>query len=97
MVAELLDKNADIEGRVEASGRVESLFQQGVDFPGLAIEGIAGRAGLVLCGLYGEPPEVLGRLVHGLRLIEPDSLAFQHLIRADHQSAGMPARDMQRL
>lgn len=28
-----------------------------------ALEGVAGRAGLVLCGLYGEPPEVLERLV----------------------------------
>lgn len=28
-----------------------------------ALEGVAGRAGLVLCGLYGEPPELLGRLV----------------------------------
>jgi adenosine deaminase len=28
-----------------------------------ALEGLDGRAGLVLCGLYGEPPEVLGRLV----------------------------------
>ncbi len=28
-----------------------------------ALEGAAGRAGLVLCGLYGEPPEVLRRLV----------------------------------
>lgn len=28
-----------------------------------ALAGAAGRAGLVLCGLYGEPPEVLARLV----------------------------------
>ena len=28
-----------------------------------ALEGAAGRAGLVLCGLYGEPPEVFDRLV----------------------------------
>jgi adenosine deaminase len=28
-----------------------------------AIEGCAGRAGLILCGLYGEPPAVLDRLV----------------------------------
>ena len=28
-----------------------------------ALEGVAGRAGLVLCGLYGEPPEVLDGLV----------------------------------
>lgn len=27
------------------------------------LEGIAGRAGLLLCGLYGEPPEVLDALV----------------------------------
>jgi adenosine deaminase len=28
-----------------------------------AVEGAAGRAGIVLCGLYGEPPEVLESLV----------------------------------
>src|SRR5262249_38079416 len=28
-----------------------------------ALEGAAGRAGIVLCGLYGEPPEVLHALV----------------------------------
>lgn len=28
-----------------------------------ALEGIAGRAGLILCGLYGEPPDVLKELV----------------------------------
>lgn len=28
-----------------------------------ALEGLAGRAGLLLCGLYGEPPEVLSNLV----------------------------------
>lgn len=28
-----------------------------------AIEGCAGRAGIILCGLYGEPPSVLAKLV----------------------------------
>ena len=28
-----------------------------------ALEGLAGRAGLILCGLYGEPPALLERLV----------------------------------
>ncbi|MBS2033234.1 MAG: amidohydrolase family protein [Deltaproteobacteria bacterium] len=28
-----------------------------------ATSGVAGRAGLILCGLYGEPPELLNRLV----------------------------------
>jgi adenosine deaminase len=28
-----------------------------------ALEGIAGRAGLILCGLYGEPPSLLDQLV----------------------------------
>jgi adenosine deaminase len=32
-----------------------------------ALEAVAGRAGLVLCGLYGEPPAVLGRLVAAAR------------------------------
>lgn len=33
------------------------------DFVAAALEGIDGRAGLLLCGLYGEPPSVLERLV----------------------------------
>ena len=32
-------------------------------FVDAAVDGLAGRAGLILCGLYGEPPEVLDRLV----------------------------------
>jgi adenosine deaminase len=32
-----------------------------------AVEGAAGRAGIVLCGLYGEPPSVLERLVLAAR------------------------------
>jgi len=28
-----------------------------------ALEGLAGRGGLILCGLYGEPPDLLSRLV----------------------------------
>ena len=32
-------------------------------FVDAALEGIAGRAGLLLCGLYGEPPALLQRLV----------------------------------
>ena len=28
-----------------------------------AVEGAAGRAGIILCGLYGEPPEVMHKLV----------------------------------
>jgi len=33
------------------------------DIVDAALEGIAGRAGLILCGLYGESPDVLMRLV----------------------------------
>ena len=33
------------------------------DIVDAALEGVAGRAGLILCGLYGEPPEVLDALV----------------------------------
>ena len=33
------------------------------DFVDAALAGIDGRAGLLLCGLYGEPPSVLDRLV----------------------------------
>jgi adenosine deaminase len=32
-----------------------------------ALEGIDGRAGLILCGLYGEPPSVFNRLVETAR------------------------------
>lgn len=32
-----------------------------------ALEGLAGRGGLILCGLYGEPPAVLERLVEVAR------------------------------
>lgn len=32
-----------------------------------ALEGLAGRAGLILCGLYGEPPAVLEALVEAAR------------------------------
>jgi len=32
-----------------------------------ALEGVAGRAGLILCGLYGEHPQVLGELVEAAR------------------------------
>lgn len=32
-----------------------------------ALEGLAGRAGLILCGLYGEPPTVLEHLVEVAR------------------------------
>ena len=31
------------------------------------LEGIDGRAGLILCGLYGEPPSILSRLVDAAR------------------------------
>ena len=33
------------------------------DIVDAALEGVAGRAGLILCGLYGEPPSVLEQLV----------------------------------
>jgi adenosine deaminase len=32
-----------------------------------ALEGVAGRAGIILCGLYGEPPAVLESLVEAAR------------------------------
>src|SRR5512137_1757669 len=42
MVTDLLDDNGDIERGVEAGRRVEGLFQQGVDLPGLPVERVAG-------------------------------------------------------
>jgi adenosine deaminase len=42
--------------QLHKGGSIESIIDA-------ALEGIAGRAGLILCGLYGEPPSLLGELV----------------------------------
>jgi adenosine deaminase len=42
--------------QLHGSGPIEA-------FVDAAVEGAAGRAGVILCGLYGEPPELLERLV----------------------------------
>jgi adenosine deaminase len=46
--------------QLHPGGSVEAIVES-------ALEGIDGRAGLVLCGLYGEPPETLLRLVEAAR------------------------------
>ncbi len=43
VIADLLNDNRNVEGGVEPGRRVEGLFQQGVDLPGLALQRIAGR------------------------------------------------------
>ncbi len=42
MVADLLDDDRNIKRRIETGRRIESLLEQGIDLPGLAIERIAG-------------------------------------------------------
>ena len=42
VVDDLLNNDGHIEGGVETGRRVEGFFQQGVDFPGFAFQGIAG-------------------------------------------------------
>ena len=49
----LLDERADW---VHHGGTVEAIVDA-------ALEGAAGRAGIILCGLYGEPPKILNKLV----------------------------------
>ena len=44
MIADLLNDNADVDGCVETSGRVECFLEQQVDVPGLSVGGI--RCGL---------------------------------------------------
>jgi adenosine deaminase len=55
-------------------------------FVDAALEGAAGRAGLILCGLYGEPPEVLDSLVE----IARSRAAVVGIDLAGGPSAGRP-------
>jgi adenosine deaminase len=59
------DAEADGVGTLEIRFAPQ-LHPDGGPTPGIvdaALDGIAGRAGLILCGLYGEPPMVLSALV----------------------------------
>jgi adenosine deaminase len=66
------------------------------------LDGIAGRAGLILCGLYGEPPSLLSRLVEvaqtrpgvvGIDLAGGPSPADRHVLE-DYAPAFARARDL---
>ena len=59
-------ENAAAEGVTTLELRFAPQLHRGAPLEAVvdaALEGIDGRAGLLLCGLYGEPPDVLERLV----------------------------------
>jgi adenosine deaminase len=65
VAAEICD-DAQSEGVTTLEIRFAPQLHRGAPLEALvdaALEGIAGRAGLILCGLYGEPVQLLGSLV----------------------------------
>jgi adenosine deaminase len=65
-VASEMCGDAAVEGVTTLEIRFAPQLHRGAPLEAIidaAVEGAAGRAGLILCGLYGEPPEVLARLV----------------------------------
>jgi len=65
-VADEICADARSEGVTTLEVRFAPQLHQGATLPAIvdaALEGLAGRAGLVLCGLYGESPAVLHALV----------------------------------
>ncbi len=65
-VANEMCEDAMAEGVTTLEIRFAPQLHEGGDIEAIvdaAVEGIAGRAGLILCGLYGEPPSVLDALV----------------------------------
>ena len=65
-VASEICEDAAGEGVTSLEVRFAPQLHQGAPVEAVvdaAIAGVAGRAGLILCGLYGEPPEVLEGLV----------------------------------
>lgn len=65
-VAAEMCEDADAEGVTTLEIRFAPQLHPGAplaDIVDAALEGIAGRAGLILCGLYGEPPDLLHALV----------------------------------
>jgi adenosine deaminase len=69
-VAAEICEDAHAEGVTTLEIRFAPQLHRGADVATIidaALAGIAGRAGLVLCGLYGEPPEVLEELVDAAR------------------------------
>jgi len=69
-VAAEICEDATKDGVTSLEVRFAPQLHRGASIPTIvdaAIEGLDGRAGLVLCGLYGEPPEVLLSLVDAAR------------------------------
>lgn len=65
-VAAEICEDAAADGVVALEIRFAPQLHAGASNPAIvdaALEGIDGRAGLILCGLYGEPPELLSELV----------------------------------
>ncbi|MBK8254896.1 MAG: adenosine deaminase family protein [Polyangiaceae bacterium] len=65
-VASEMCEDAEAEGVTSLEIRFAPQLHQGAPIASIvdaAVEGIRGRAGLILCGLYGEPPTVLDELV----------------------------------
>ena len=65
-VAAEICEDAEKEGVSALEIRFAPQLHQGAALEAIveaAIDGVRGRAGIILCGLYGEPPEVLERLV----------------------------------
>ena len=65
-VAAELAEDAAAEGVTTLEVRFAPQLHRGASIPAIvdaALEGLGGRAGLILCGLYGKPPAVLDALV----------------------------------
>jgi len=63
-VAREICEDAAVEGITTLEVRFAPQLHGDIEaFVDAALVGLDGRAGLILCGLYGEPPEVLDRLV----------------------------------
>lgn len=65
-VAAEIAEDADRDGVTTLEVRFAPQFHHGAAMDRIvdaALDGLAGRAGLILCGLYGDPPELLEALV----------------------------------
>lgn len=69
-IASEMCEDAAAEGVTTLEIRFAPQLHRGTEIEAIvdaAVEGASGRAGIVLCGLYGEPPSVLERLVDAAR------------------------------
>ncbi|MCA9540082.1 MAG: hypothetical protein KC620_14390 [Myxococcales bacterium] len=69
-VADEMCEDAAAEGITTFEVRFAPQLHRGAALEAIvdaAVDGLAGRAGLLLCGLYGEPPSVLDALVEAAR------------------------------